>query len=195
LVSTAKFVTRAVQFGSEPLFDGVLSPSALASQVTQAKNALSGVKIPVTVSDMAYGYQENGGAKQVLEAIDLVDAHILPFFSDSATTGVAAWPFVETNINWFVDNAKGKKIVFTENGWPSQETSDLLSNSPIATGSISNEQGYFNMLDSHCEDLKTVEGGGVGWFAHIYSDDMEMGYGILNTAGKLKFTFAPRTSC
>jgi len=119
----------------------------------------------------------------------------LPFFSGSATTGAAAWPFVETNVNWFVNNAKGKKIIFTENGWPSQETSDLRSNSPKATGSISNEQHYFNMLDSHCEDLKAVEGGGVGWFAHIYSDDMELGYGILNTAGKLKFTFAPRTSC
>lgn len=54
----AKFVTRVVQFGSEPLYDNVLSTSALAAQVTQAKANLSSLQIPVTVSEMAYGYQE-----------------------------------------------------------------------------------------------------------------------------------------
>lgn len=82
----AKFVTRVVQFGSEPLYDYVLSPDDLASQVTQAKATLADLGIPVTVSDMAYGYQEQGGAPQVLAAIDLIDAHMLPFFSSSAST-------------------------------------------------------------------------------------------------------------
>ncbi len=54
----AKFVVRALQFGSEPLFDGVLSPGELAKQVQRAKAQLSGVRIPVTVSDMAYSYQK-----------------------------------------------------------------------------------------------------------------------------------------
>lgn len=51
------------------------------------------------------------------------------------------------------------------------------------------------MLDSHCEDLKALPCGGVGWFAHIYSDAQEPGYGIYDTNGKLKFNFKPRTSC
>lgn len=54
---------------------------------------------------------------------------------------------------------------------------------------------YYNVLDKHCEDLKKVTGGGVGWFAHIYSDDQEPGYGIYNSAGALKFPFHPRTHC
>lgn len=57
-------------------------------------------------------------------------------------------------------------------------------------------QGYFSMLDSHCEDLKRLgPQGGIGWFAHIYSDDQEPGYGIYNSAGTKKFPFKPRTSC
>jgi hypothetical protein len=44
----------------------------------------------VTVSDMAYGYQSHGGAQDVLDAIDLVDAHMLPFFGGAASTGM--WP-------------------------------------------------------------------------------------------------------
>jgi hypothetical protein len=51
------------------------------------------------------------------------------------------------------------------------------------------------MLDSHCEDLKAVAGGGVGWFFHIYSDSQELGYGLLDISGNPKYTFAPRTSC
>ena len=56
-------------------------------------------------------------------------------------------------------------------------------------------QAYYDLLDRHCEDLKNVVGGGVAWFAHIYSDDQEPGYGIYDSSGNLKFPFAPRTSC
>jgi hypothetical protein len=56
-------------------------------------------------------------------------------------------------------------------------------------------QAYYKLLDDHCEDLKAVIDGGVGWFAHIYSDDMEPGYGIYDDNGQLKFPFRPRTSC
>ena len=56
-------------------------------------------------------------------------------------------------------------------------------------------QGYYTLLDEHCEDLKAVVGGGIGWFAHIYSDNQEPGYGIYNSAMQLKFPFAPRTEC
>lgn len=38
-------------------------------------------------------------------------------------------------------------------------------------------------------------GGGIGWFAHIYADDQEPGYGVYGPNGKLKFAFEPSTSC
>jgi hypothetical protein len=59
------------------------------------------------------------------------------------------------------------------------------------------QQGYFDMLDSHCEDFKKFAGGGVGWFAHMYAEYAgAQGYGIvLNQNGALKFPFSPRTSC
>lgn len=110
----AKFVTRVVQFGSEPLFDQVLPESELASNVKSAKQTLKQYGVNVTVSDMAYGFQENGGAQDVLDAMDWVNAHMLPFFSTKATTGAAAWPLVQTDINWFQQHAKGKKIYMDE---------------------------------------------------------------------------------
>lgn len=36
---------------------------------------------------MAYGYQKYGGAQNVLDAIDFIDIHMLPFFAQDASTG------------------------------------------------------------------------------------------------------------
>ncbi len=82
----AKFVTRVLQFGSEPLFDNVLPHETLAQQVLAAKENLSSLHIPVTVSELAYGYQERDGAQDVLDAIDSINIHMLPFFSQQAST-------------------------------------------------------------------------------------------------------------
>lgn len=190
----AKFVTRVLQFGSEPLFDHVLSPADLASQVTQAKAKLADLNIPVTVSDMAYGFQSNGGAPSVIAAINSVNAHMLPFFSGSASTAKKAWPLVMSDLNWFFTHAKGKKITLSENGWPSKSYSGVEPNSANAVANVQNEQDYFALLDSKCEYFKGVPHG-IGWFAHIYSDSQEPGYGIYDDNMKLKFPFHPRTSC
>ncbi|KAJ6468303.1 glycoside hydrolase superfamily [Mycena sanguinolenta] len=191
----AKFVTRALQFGSEPLYDWVLDPPVLAAQVTAAKANLSSLQIPVTISEMAYGYQEHedDGAQDVLDAIQLIDAHMLPFFSTEASTANKAWPIVLTDLNWFIANGEGKKIYLTENGWPSVTSDGVQPNSPSAVANVQNEHDYYTLLDGHCTDFKAMN---VGWFWHIYSDNMEPGYGLLSTSGKLKFSpFSPKTSC
>ena len=85
-----KFVTRVVQMGTEPLFDDVITPQALTTQVTNAKQNLSDIGVQVTVSELAYGYQVRNasGSQAVLDAVDVINAHMLPFFSGDATRGV-----------------------------------------------------------------------------------------------------------
>jgi exo-beta-1,3-glucanase (GH17 family) len=191
------FVTRVVQMGTEPLFDDVITPQALTTQVNNAKQNLSDIGINVTVSELAYGYQERAGSQAVLNAIDSINAHMLPFFAGDATTGQNAWPDVMSDLQYFIDNGGGKKIYFDENGWPStdQGIANIKPQSPTAVASVGNEQAYYRLLDQRCEFLKNVVGGGVGWFAHIYTDSQEPGYGIYTTSGTLKFPFAPRTNC
>ncbi|KAH8108086.1 glycoside hydrolase superfamily [Cristinia sonorae] len=191
----AKFVTRVLQFGSEPLYDNVLPHDQLTQQVIKAKANLSDLHIPVTVSELAYGFQERGGAQDLLDAIDSINIHMLPFFAQDASTSAQAWPLVQRDLQWFIDHGNGKKMYFDENGWPSVTSSSVQPNSPNAVADVPNEQGYFNLLDQHCTDLKNVVAGGVGWFAHIYSDNQEPGYGIYDSKGRLKITLAPRTSC
>lgn len=190
----AKFVTRLLQYGSEPLFDDVLSVSALAAQVTAAKKTLKPLGIPVTVSDMVYGFTKGGGSKAVLEAIDQISVHMLPYFSTKATTGADAWPLVESDINWALKQAplKGKKILLGENAWPSKEGSGVKANTQKAVASVSQQQAYFDLLDSKCSYFKQQK---IGWFLHVYSDDMEPEYGLLGDNGKQLFPFSPKTSC
>ena len=56
-------------------------------------------------------------------------------------------------------------------------------------------QDYYTLLNEKCPYFKDVPGGGVGWFAHIYSDYQEPGYGIYDNDEVLKFPFSPKTSC
>ncbi|KNZ73371.1 hypothetical protein J132_07669 [Termitomyces sp. J132] len=196
----AKFVTRVLQFGSEPLFDWVLDPYSLIDQVKVAKANLSSLHIPVTVSDMAYSFRDlhaGDGGPQVLQAIDMFDAHMLPFFSTLASTANKSWPIVQSDLDYFISQGEGvKKIWFSENGWPSVTSPGVQPNSPSAVANVQNEKDYYKVLDSHCPELKAVPGGGVGWFAHIYSDAQEPGYGIYDKSeANLKFPFAPKTSC
>jgi hypothetical protein len=83
--------------GTEPLFDDVITPQALTTQVNNAKKNLSDIGINVTVSELAYGYQErnSSGSQAVLDAIDSINAHMLPFFAGDATTGVYLAPFTQ----------------------------------------------------------------------------------------------------
>lgn len=57
-------MVRVLQFGSEPLFDGVLGVDELAYQVREARARLSSLHILVTVSDLAYSYQKVSDAKE-----------------------------------------------------------------------------------------------------------------------------------
>lgn len=179
------------------MFDSVLPASELAQQVWDAKNTLKSLNIPVTVSDMAWSYQKESGSSAVLEAVDLLDIHTLPYFASDARGGSDAWHDVSGDISWFMSQspAKGKKIIMTENGWPSEPSQGVQPNSRTATTDIGQEKAYFDLLDSQCSYFKNTNGG-IAWFAHIYSDDQEPGYGILYTAGGTeKFNFSPRTHC
>jgi len=92
-----KFVTRVVQMGTEPLFDDVITPQALTTQVINAKKNLSDIGIQVTVSELAYGYQVRSasGSQAVLDAIDVINAHMLPFFAGDATRGAYFVPHAQ----------------------------------------------------------------------------------------------------
>ena len=191
----AKFVTRAVQFGSQPLTYHALSAKDLVAQVKSAQKNLSSLQIPVTVSETANGYQTNDGAQSVLDAIDFVDLTMLPYNNASATTAEESWPFIENDLKWIIARVKGKKVILSENGWPQVAPGSIGPAPPHAVASLQQMEAYFNLLDFVCSGLKGYPGGGVGWFAHVYSIYQDLSYGILDQNGKTRFNFNPVASC
>lgn len=55
-------------------------------------------------------------------------------------TGDQAWPLVLTDLNYFIDHGLGKKIILTENGWPSEHYPGVEPNSPNAVSSVASEE-------------------------------------------------------
>ncbi|KAM0791846.1 hypothetical protein ACM66B_004103 [Microbotryomycetes sp. NB124-2] len=186
----AAWVVRNVACGSEPLFDGLINPESLAQVVNDVRTDLAEFRIPVTVSELPAGYQKYNNGTAVFEAIDFVSDNVLPFFDGSLTTGDKAWDVVEWCFTYFRENGKGKRVVLTQTGWPSDETE--WEGPPGAVANIESERGYFDALDSKCSYFKDTRS---GWFAHIWSDEQLGGWGIVDAAGHVKFPFHPQTSC
>lgn len=99
------------------------------------KANLKPLGIPVTVSELAYGYQERGGGQDVLDVIDSINIHILPYFAPDAVGGEKmsldslsfpisnfgswhigwqSWHDVKADLTWFIDRGKGKKMYLDE---------------------------------------------------------------------------------
>lgn len=192
----AKYVIRTVDVGSEPLFDWVLSPQDLANQIYYVKSLIGSYGIKVSISEMKYGYEVQGNAQMVLDAEDVVHAHELPFFDWDATTGDQAMPSLLDSTNWFVQQTYwNKKIIYSQTGWPTN-ANVWQPNSPNAVASVASAEAYYHLLDNACAQLKGITPrGGVGWFWHIWSDEMLDGWGLIDWNGNPKWNFAPKTSC
>ncbi|KAH7099021.1 glycoside hydrolase [Auriculariales sp. MPI-PUGE-AT-0066] len=193
----APYVVRSFAVGSEPLYDGAITYTALGTLIDQTRaNITSTDTIQVTTSEMAYGYVKRNGTA-LLAHEDHIEGHILPFFSKTATTGDQAWADVWADIDWFRDQtSRAKKIYLSQTGWPS--TAEVWApNSPTADPSLASEQAYYELLNSKCEVLKTFPLGGLGWFAHLYADNTLPGWGVVNSTTKTtpKISFGARTSC
>lgn len=195
------YVVRGVVLGSEPLFDNVLPGDSMAKQIKSVSESLkpyTGSKptdMQVTLSEMPYAFSVNSAAKSIFSALDIIQANVLPFFDQAASTASKADTNVKWNLDFLKKHGNGKKILFTQTGWPSNK--DVWpGNNPNVVASVKQEKAYFDMLDQNaCGFMKDAPQGGVGWFAHIWSDNDMPGWGILDYSGNPKFSFKPKTSC
>lgn len=185
----APYVIRAVTVGSEPLYDHVMDVNGLVQVIEDVKKLVKPYDISVTLSEMTYGFQINGDAPAIFNAIDLVSLHVLPIFDTNATTSDKSWRFVNFCMSYGKLHGRGKKVLLTQTGWPSNKDE---ANVPQAVTDLEQEARYFALLDGHCPDMKAQS---VGWFSHIYAEDSLSGWGIVHANGTEKIPFNPRIEC
>jgi len=187
-----------VAYGDEPLYDWAAGdPPVLAAAINSMKSQFkaAGLNIPVSISEMAYGYQQamSAGAQTVIDAVDMAMINTFPYFAQDAHDGGSSysWNDFTNDINWFKQYFKNKVLLVTQTGWPSDD-SVWPPNSPNAVVSVQSEENYFNLLDSQCSYFKNNS---VGWMARMYDDNGLPGWGVKDTNDKPKFPFSPKLTC
>ncbi|THH04711.1 hypothetical protein EW145_g5315 [Phellinidium pouzarii] len=186
----------AVALGDEPLYDNDFgSPGNLAKYIRQMKEAFANAglsDVPVSISDMAYGWQSSKGISSVVDAVDFFMINNFPYFSSDAESGGSStsWKDFTKDISYFESIAKGKPLLVTQTGWPSNKD-EFAPNSKNVVVSVSSEEAYWNLLDSHCSDFFKAKN--LGWMWRSWDDTIE-GWGVTSN-GKSKWNFSAKTTC
>jgi len=190
----------AIAIGDEPLYDSDLGGAGgIASKINSVKGQLkaAGLEIPVSISDMAFGWQQAGqtsSSSSVAKAVDFFMINTFPYFGQSASWGGNdnAWTSFTKDISFFESIANGKPLLVTQTGWPSN-TAEFAPNSGSIVASTSSEEAYWKLLDSHCSDFFKKKN--LGWMWRDYTDAIQ-GWGLLGANGQPKFsTSGTKTSC
>lgn len=186
----------AVALGDEPLFDNDAgSPSALASYIVQMKSAFTsaGLNIPVSISELAFGWQSSGDISSVQEAVDFFMINNFPYFSFDATSGGSdiAWNDFLKDMEYYETISQGKPLLVTQTGWPSNEN-EFAPNSPDVVASIASEEAFWNLLDSHCKDYFKTKN--IGWMWRSWDNAID-GWGVMDARGKDKWDWQAKSKC
>lgn len=78
------------------------------------KNA--GLNIPVSISEMAYGWQSSGDIEKMVDAVDFFMINNFPYFSFDAQSGGSStsWKDFTGDISYYESIAKGKPLLVTQ---------------------------------------------------------------------------------
>jgi exo-beta-1,3-glucanase (GH17 family) len=187
----------AIAVGDEPLYDNDAgSPAALAFYIDQVRQnlTLAGLDIPLSISDLAFGWQSAGNITPVQDAVDFFMVNNFPYFAFDATTGGNAstsWTDFMNDIDYYESIAGGRPILVTQTGWPTNED-EFAPNSPAVVASVPSSEGYWNLLDSQCEDYWKTKN--IGWMWRSWNDDID-GWGVKYLNGTDKWDWSARTTC
>ena len=72
--------------------------------------------MPISISDMAYGWQQAGDVSSVVEAVDFFMINTFPYFAGNAKEGGSdqAWTDFENDLSYFQGVANGKPLLVTQ---------------------------------------------------------------------------------
>lgn len=82
----------------------------------KSKFVSAGLDMPVSISDMAYGWQNAGDISSMVSAVDFFMINDFPYFSNDATTGGSevAWNDFFKDLQYFASIANGKHLMVTQ---------------------------------------------------------------------------------
>lgn len=120
---------------AKPLYDNDAgSPDALASYIVQMKEnfreaGFTGeLDIPVSISELAYGWQSSGNITSVANAVDFFMANDIPYFGQTVRCGGdnLTWQNFLADMAYYASIADGRPILVTQVCTPPSTTMAAL---------------------------------------------------------------------
>ncbi|WP_374656355.1 hypothetical protein [Dongia sp.] len=105
---------KAIIVGNEVLLRGEQSGETLAGLVTRVKQATG---LPTTYADV-WGFWQKA-PKALVDAVDYMTIHILPYWEDDPAPSTMAIPHLEYVLSEMQRQFPGKRLMIGETGWPS----------------------------------------------------------------------------
>ncbi|KAI5776269.1 hypothetical protein EDC01DRAFT_485640 [Geopyxis carbonaria] len=175
----AKYTIHSVSFGSEPLFSWSIS-DIYAAEFTALKDELQKLDVPITVSEMKYGFDSAPAetADLVKAGIDFSSAHIMPYYGN-CNAAKDEWDSITSEIAAYKEMIPDKPLMVTQNPWGSsqggRDRGDNCGDDIWHDVSIEAAGEYWKLWTENCDYWREQQ---VGWFAHTFNQDSEWNFGI-----------------
>jgi hypothetical protein len=109
----------AVSVGDEPLYDWDFGdPDTLATYINSMKSTFASKKlsIPVSISELAYGWQQAGDTSSVADAVDFFMINNFPYFSQNAQSGgdSSSWTNFQSDMSYYKSISQGKPLMVAQ---------------------------------------------------------------------------------
>lgn len=118
-IHTNPHLTAQLYKTQQPLYDWDFGdPQTLASYILQMKQNFqdANLDIPVSISELAYGWQQAGDTTSVANAVDFFMINNIPYFSQNAAYGNSAssWSNFMSDMNYYKSISQGKPLLVTQ---------------------------------------------------------------------------------
>ncbi|WP_199099598.1 glycoside hydrolase family 17 [Dyella sp. ASV21] len=167
-------VLRGVIVGNEVLLRGEQSPKALAAYVNEMREAIRDTHVPVTYADVWEFWLRY---PQMLDAVDYITIHILPYWEDAPVEPKDALQHVAQVYARVKAAYPGRAVMIGETGWPSHGKQRRG-----AAASLVNEARYlrdflryagnvdmpYNVIEAFDQPWKREQEGTVGGYWGIF---------------------------
>lgn len=189
LIASANHYPQAVQrviVGNEVLLRQELTPAELIAHIDRVRAA---IKQPVSYADVWAFWLAN---PQLVEHVDYITIHILPYWEDEPVAVEAAHQHLINTIELIKKRFPGKPVLVGETGWPTQGR----SRGPAAA-SLVNAAEYVRRLpalaEQHNFDYNVVEAFDQSWKAR-QEGTVGARWGLFDHERKLKYPLSGKVT-
>lgn len=171
------YVVHSVEFGSEPVGDG-MDGDNLPVDLGNFRNNLKSFGVPVGISEdwdrpniMSNGDGSGLGdmGQRIKDNSDVAHIHPMPFYHNWSGTVDQAWPYIQQQVQWVKDHV-GLPTMVSETQWASYDGGPGSHSQGHADLGVDQYRRYWQAFDDNCEFFRDVN---VGWFIHTFKGEGE----------------------